>query len=214
MSFSQFRTIGAVAQQFMIPVENSVFMEQAEQPVVPDEVFQHRLQFVLRENLHKPSEAAKCETLIYPILYEVWHHFSTTLKLWSHTPLEYDGILSGIPDYFIASRSKYGVVVVGTPLFVAIEAKLDDFELGWGQCSAAMIALHRLNAGTHAFPNVIVYGIVTNGEMWQFGELRDNVITVDIRFFGIGDLSALFSALTFVMEECRKQVVAEDFTVA
>jgi hypothetical protein len=215
MSFSQFRDISTVAQQFMVRVEKSTFMRSAERSLLPNEPFRQRLAFVLRENLHRPSEAARCETLIYPMLYEVWQHFSKTLKLWSHTPIECDNVLTGIPDYFIASRSKYGVVVIGKPFLVAIEAKLDDFDLGWGQCAAEMVAFARLNAQDSTVPeSIAIYGIVTNGEIWQFGKLESNVLTQEIAYFGVGDLDALFGALTFVMEECQTQVVAEDFIAA
>jgi hypothetical protein len=214
MSYSQFRTVGSVAQQFDLRVLNGSIIRNVHNQVRPNEAFRQRLNFILSEDLHKPSEAARCETLIYPILLEVWQPYSPTLKLWSHTPIEYDMLLSGVPDYLIAAQSKFGVAVVGAPLVVAVEAKQDDFNLGWGQCGAEMVALTRLNAAHNVqSSDISVFGIVTNGEIWQFAKLEGNVLTQEIRYYGIADLDALFGALTFVMEECKQHVLASQIAI-
>ncbi len=48
-----------------------------------------------------------------------------------------------------------------------VEAKQDNFEAGWAQCLAEMIAAQRLNETAQ----IIIYGIVSNGNLWQFGKL-------------------------------------------
>ena len=71
---------------------------------------------------------------------------------------------SGIPDYIIAKSSPLGKEVMDMPMLVMIEAKKDDFDEGWGQCLAQLNLAQQLNH--QAFR---VYGIVSNGEVWQFG---------------------------------------------
>ncbi len=200
MAFSQFKSIGEVAKRWQISVRNQAFIGHS--AIVPaQEALRERIGVVLEEGLHRPSEAARCEMLIAPVLYDIWLHYRKKFKLWSHTPLEYDSTLVGTPDYLIAKESEYGFAVVGSPILVAVEAKQDDFEYGWGQCAAEMLASQKLNSET-----TTVFGIVTNGEIWQFGKLEDTTLTQEIASHSINDLDKLFAALSYIMEECSKQV--------
>jgi hypothetical protein len=49
-----------------------------------------------------------------------------------------------------------------------VEAKKDDFEGGWGQCLAAMLAAQMINGDDQ----LILQGSVSNGDVWQFGRLQ------------------------------------------
>ncbi len=199
MAFSQFKSLGETALQYTLRVVDASFIEPIAD-IEPNEFFLTRFRLVHQSRIYASSEAARCETLIYPILQEVWQHYSSSLKLWSHAPLVQSEILSGTPDYLFAQHSEYGSAVMGKPIFVAVEAKQDDFAVGWGQCAAEMVAAQRINADA-----TTVFGIVTNGEIWQFAKLEGNIFTQELAFYAISDLSKLFGALTFVMEECYKQ---------
>jgi hypothetical protein len=206
MAFSQFKNIGDVAKNLHISVRNQTFIRLL--PVVAvQQSLREKVRIVLEECLHRPSEAARCEMLISPVLYDIWLHYRKTLKLWSHTPLEYNEMLTGTPDYLIAKESEYGFAVVGAPILVAVEAKQDNFENGWGQCAAEMLAIQKLNNATlsDTAPHT-VFGIVTNGEVWQFANLEQTTFTQEISAFNINDIDTLFGALSFIMEECAKQV--------
>ena len=91
------------------------------------------------------SEFAICESLVYPILKEVWKHFPQ-FKLWSHVPLKFNDDLSGTPDYILARLSPLGTPVMEEPYLLVVEAKQDDFDWGWGQCLAAMLAAQKVNS--------------------------------------------------------------------
>jgi hypothetical protein len=202
MAFNNFKSIGTVARQFRIRIEEKNFIDESIL-LTPREEFRNRLDFVLQHRLHEPSEAARCETLIYPILTEIWQSYVTTLRLWSHAPLEFDAMLSGVPDYIIAAQSELGSAVFGDPILVTVEAKRDDFDLGWGQCAAEMLAAQKLNGER---TNVHIFGIVTNGITWEFGCLFGSTLTREIAVYSISKVGDLFGALSFIMEECAKQV--------
>jgi hypothetical protein len=99
---------------------------------------------------------------------------------------------------------------MGTPILVAIEAKQDDFVLGWGQCAAEMLVVQKINTDEE----VTVFGIVTNGESWEFGMLEKSVFTRHPYPYTIGDLDKLFGALSYIMKECAKQVTKPHLEVA
>jgi hypothetical protein len=86
-----------------------------------------------------------------------------------------------------------------------IEAKQDNFEAGWAQCMAEMIAAQRLNEN----PEQEVFGIVSNGDIWQLGKLKSNVFTRNQTFYTIQELDKLFAAINYVFQQCELLLDAE-----
>ena len=123
--------------------------------------------------------------------------------LWIGKSIAYDDILSGTPDYLVSTRSELGPRVVGSPLIILVEAKKNDFEMGWGQCLAELVAAQKINADA-GFP---VYGIVTDGDRWQFGRLVNDTFTEEPMSFLLQDLPALFGAIDAVFKAATEAVV-------
>lgn len=78
-----------------------------------------------------------------------------------------------------------------------VEAKKNDFEQGWGQCLAELVAAQNLN-NNEKLP---VYGIVTDGKLWEFGVLTQQNFTKNINGFTTDHLTQLFSALHFIFQQ-------------
>ncbi|MFM6269043.1 MAG: hypothetical protein ACKPFA_21470, partial [Dolichospermum sp.] len=70
----------------------------------------------------------------------------------------------------------------------------DNFEEGWGQCLAELIAAQKLNNQ----PEQLLYGIVSNGKIWEFGQLREQDFIKNIQEYSISNLDKLFAGLNFV----------------
>nr|WP_223270055.1 hypothetical protein [Nostoc sp. 'Peltigera membranacea cyanobiont' 213] len=156
----------------------------------------------MREGIVDNSEFAICENLIYPVLKEVWKRYSSKFILWSHESLNYDEKLSGFPEYILAKKSPLGKVVFDKPYFILVKAKQDNFETGWAQCLAEMIAAQRLNGEL----KIVIFGIVSNGASWQFSKLKDEVFTRNIIFYSIQELDKLFAAVNYVFQQCELQL--------
>ena len=86
------------------------------------------------------------------------------------------------------------------PIIIVVEAKRNDFIQGWGQCLAELVAVQKLN-GDSVKP---VYGIVTDGEFWQFGKLTDSVFTRDKTRLTISELGRVFGAIGYLMRSCMQ----------
>jgi hypothetical protein len=200
MAFSSYKTIGEVLKAFQTTYTESNFIGEAEFNIA--DYFREDLETVMREGVVDNSEFAICENLIYPVLKEIWKKYSSKFTLWSHESLNYDEKLSGFPEYILAKRSPLGKVVFDKPYFILVEAKQDNFEAGWAQCLAEMIAAQRLNDELR----ITIFGIVSNGERWQFGKLKDEVFTRNIRFYSIQELDKLFSAVNYVFQQCELQL--------
>ena len=200
MSFSNYKDIGEVLQEFQITYTEANFMGETAFSI-PD-YFREDLAFMMREAVVDNLEFAVCENLIYPVLKEVWKSYYTKFVLWSHKSLTYDQNLCGFPEYILTKRSPLGKFVFGKPYFLLVEAKQDKFDEGWAQCLAEMVAAQRLNNELH----VIIFGIVSNGKDWEFGKLEETVFTKNINRYLIEELDRLFAAVNYVFQQCEVQL--------
>ena len=195
MAFSDFKTIPDVQKRFGIRhIENDFI--KIEEGLSPSEQFLKELEFSRQYIPVFASEGARCEAVIYPILREVYKAYATNYALWIKEPLAYDETLSGTPDYFVSTRSELGMLIVGMPLIMLVEAKKNDFELGWGQCLAELVAAQKINED----PEHAVYGIVSDGTLWQIGHLVGDTFTRNRTSFSVDDLPTLFGAVDFVFK--------------
>ena len=202
MSYSSFQDIDQVRERYPLKIEQGAFLPDA-QAEIPAYLAEN-LRFALEMREVQENEAFFVESLIFPLLQEAWKQ-NRRLKLWSHRALNYDEVLFGEPDYFLSVRPQ-GVssTSLTTPLLAVAEAKRDDFERGWGQCLAEMIACQKLNKDE----TIPIYGIVTNGLLWQFGKLTGQEFTLHLLSYGINEPAKILGLLHYIFAECEKQAVA------
>lgn len=103
--------------------------------------------------------------------------------------------MSGTPDYIFSHKSPLGKIVLTKPIVIVVEAKKNDFQQGWGQCLAELVACQKLNENKHQ----PVYGIVTDGNLWQFGKLLADTFIQNIENFTIDKISRLYGALEYLI---------------
>ena len=198
MAFSDFKTISEVQEKFSIKYAyNDFFGVEAKDP---SEQFLKELEFSQQHIDFFTSEEARCEVVIFPILREIYKDYAENYGLWVKKSIAYDETLNGTPDYLIATKSELGITVVGMPLIMMVEAKKNDFEQGWGQCLAELVAAQKINDDT-TFP---VHGIVTDGILWQFGRLVGNVFTRNRSNFSLDNLPSLFGAVDSVFKAIQE----------
>ncbi len=200
MAFSNF-SLQELARTYEVSVGIAPFIHAS--PYSVNEYFANDLAFV-RQNMDvRVSEAAICEFMIAPVLKEIWKAYSDTFLMWSHVSFGREQPLIGMPDYYFSWRSPLGLVP-DQPYLIVAEAKKDDFEAGWGQCLAAMLAAQKMNGQT----TWTVYGCVSNGSLWNFGKLKGRVFTQETQQFVITDLPQLFGALDYIFARAKEQVQA------
>lgn len=202
MAFGTYKSVQEVAKKYQIAVRVDPFVEPL--PIPVDERFQQDLEYVLKNIDVKMSEASVSEFLIAPILKEIWKSYDDCLLFWSHVPLNVGEEFEGYPDYLFTRRSSLGLVR-DKPYILVVEAKKDDFEGGWGQCLAAMLAAQTINANDQ----LILQGSVSNGDVWQFGKLQAKQFVRDPRSFTISNLSELFAALHDIFERAKQEALKD-----
>ena len=199
MAFSDFKTIPDVQEKFRIRHVENDFIE-TQHTADPSEQFLQELEFSRQYIDVFASEAARCEAVIFPVLREVYKGYAEHYALWIKKPIVYDDILNGTPDYFVSTRSELGKLVVGTPLIMLVEAKKNDFEQGWGQCLAELVAAQKINEDVE-HP---VYGIVSDGTWWQIGHLVNETFTQNRTSFSVDNLPVLFGAIDSVFKAANE----------
>jgi hypothetical protein len=202
MPFTSYDSFEAVARAYRLGYRKDSFVQFAE--VAPLRAFvREELDFAQKEVAYERSEASLGENFIYPLLKEVWKPYRDKLTLWSHEALAFDDDLCGTPDYMVSKRSPYGIAFLEPPVLVTVEAKRDEFLKANGQCLAAMLTAQKLNA----VPELTVFGIITNGMVWEFSQLHDTLYTRDPRSFTLAAVDELYAALHFLLQQCCTQVI-------
>lgn len=205
MAFSDYKDVAQVQKQFTIKYreENYLIAQDVELPphFIKEFLFN-------RENIDiYTSEASRCEAIIFPILREVYKDYCHQYSLWIQKPLSYDNDLSGTPDYLIATKSILGKTVMGEPVLIIAEAKKNDFEQGWGQCLAELVTAQKINGDT----SFSVHGIVTDGKLWEFGKLTEEIFIKNIAGYTVDNLPTLFGALHFIFQSSTAVVASTSY---
>jgi hypothetical protein len=201
MAFSDFKNVTQVLQKYPLEVIRESFLPDV--PIDLPAQFLADRNFLLNRQSEEESEMFYRESFIAPFLQLAWQRHPG-LKLWVNRALRYDDTLFGEPDYFIAASIEGRVIdrFVSHPLLAVVEAKRQDFEGGWGQCLAEMVACQKLNEP--ATPTI--FGIVSTGIYWEFGKLAGVAFTRELRSYIVTDPQRLFGAVDFVFAECERQL--------
>ena len=128
------------------------------------------------------SETARREFLIAPVLWEAVR--LTQAKIRVEYAIEVDQQLKGAFDYFLQGRGA----------FLVVEAKNADLTRGFTQLAVELIALDKLQEE----PCEMLYGAVSIGEIWQFGQLQrqQRAIQQDLNLYRVpGDLTEVLNIL-------------------
>lgn len=194
MAFSDYKSIEQVQTEFNIAYHEERFIE--ERIVEPAVAFLDEFAFNQTYLPVYSSEGARSEAVIFPILREVYKPYSQAYELWIQRPLSYNQKLSGTPDYLVSTRSPLGKTVLTLPVLIVVGAKRNDFDQGWGQCLAELVAAQKLNDQSDR----VVYGIVTDGKRWEIGKLIQNQFTQNACGYTVEQIAQLFGALQAIFD--------------
>jgi hypothetical protein len=151
-------------------------------------------------------EVIRKTRLIWPFLSEM-EEKHPHLRVWEGATLNADPgqDLVGEPDFCVTPKD----FKPKAPYCILVEAKQEDINEGWGQALAVMRGAQVLNEKQEK--NISIYGVVSTGDLWQFGKLGKKQFVV----YPPGLISilksddALLEALTLldiIFTECEKNI--------
>jgi len=200
MPYGKFKTYEEVATTFEIKLKEQNFVQEKSLNI--ESILFEYVAKNLTRRVNYISEAAICETIISVILNIVKEKYE--LAVWSHVSFdvsEQDGLV-GVPDYLIAPVSDIGTTYE-KPVICIIEAKKDNFIEGWAQVLATMVAAQKFNQNKEN----PVFGIVTTGDIWKFGQLQNNILTMDtVSYSATENLQKLFNIINWVFDSANQQL--------
>ncbi len=205
MAFTDYKSIEQVLQKESVRILNDSFLPEHLTKDLP-EWFLDDITFALSTKSSQENEVFYEEFFIVPFLKEMWKQHRR-IKVWSHVYIKYDDDLCGNPDYLISSlREENTYEVLSTPLLAVIQAKQQNFIAGWGQCLAAMLACQKINAERpeQAGAGPPVYGIVSTGEVWEFGKLEGQTLRKYPAPISIATPAQLAGVLDYIFSECER----------
>ncbi len=182
----------------LIPAEDFIEWRMDAPPVPTSDILSANLRRLQVFDLTN-SEAGKI--LLIDVLFAEVVPLYPPLKIWKGEPLV-SGLASGVADYLFAPKRAF----VSTPLLCVAEAKRDDFVQGRAQLVAEMVACRANNLGDSL--SVDVYGIVSNGQDWQFYRLTPANAIYESEFYYLSDLPRLLGALDHVCAACAKNALS------
>jgi hypothetical protein len=170
----------------------------AADPLEPSAFFHERLRRMAEVFDLQNCEESKKLT-IDAICEEVLQGFQY-LKLWKGASLA-DEQTSGYVDYLMAERKAY----LEAPFLCIVEAKKDDFEQGLAQCLPEMKACQYSNQILGQ--NLDIYGIVTNGNSWEFYCLKLDGKVYGTQTYSLGSVTELLGAIHHVFQQCEQNLL-------
>ena len=197
MSYGTFESVEQVASMFSITVKDASVMNSKR--IELSESVLHNINRKLLDSLSFRNEATICNKIITPILTIVAEN-NTPLNVWIEEPFNVDKEkgLVGEPDYLIAPATDYGGMEL--PPLCIIEAKKQDWDEGWTQALAEMVAASLKGAQR-------CYSVVTTGKIWQFGALEDGIFLKDPnQISATRELQVVFDTLNWVFTEINTSI--------
>ncbi len=197
-SFASYKDISDVCEYLDIKYKQDNFIKT--KSFSPKKYLLESLDEFYDDNSSFASETAICERIIFPIIYAPAKN--NNLPVWSQLKFTVDKKrgLVGVPDFILApplegaKRYKLPVVCLG-------EAKKNDFDQGWGQVGAEMVAAQIANKNSET----PIFGLVTDGKIWEFGKLENKIFTLNKeRFKTPRELDKVFNILNWMFCEARK----------
>jgi hypothetical protein len=196
MTYSDF-TLTKLKKQFGLEQKRTELFND-----VVDSAVSERLSLDIEEGLTMPknTEKARSENLVSPVLKEIFRRNKQKLTLFPGYGLTVDTAqgLNGNCDCIIAGRAD--IMELTNPIICLVEAKNGVVEDGYGQCGAEMYAarLYNEDLGT-SIPEM--FGIVTNGEEWQFMMLKEQIIYFESKIISLDKLPRILGILQHIVDK-------------
>jgi hypothetical protein len=144
------------------------------------------------------SEKARSELIVSPVLVELLHLADHQIQLFSGEEFNVDRErgLNGFCDFLLTKSTISSIIQA--PIVMLVEAKKEELDLGWGQCTAEMVAAQIFNANKDE-PIPVVYGCVTSGKFWQFLKLQDKDLTLDLNQYPVTSVDRILGILKWMV---------------
>ncbi|MEM7535701.1 MAG: hypothetical protein AAF639_26220 [Chloroflexota bacterium] len=121
-------------------------------------------------------------------IYDLGVFLEPPVSLQKNIPLDLPHPLSGSYDGALSLDA----IDFDTPIISVVEVKRSSLSDGFGQCLAEMYTTLQV------FQQEKVYGIVTDGDLWEFLLLEDSVVSVDIDNYPVKNVADIVDRIGYI----------------
>lgn len=192
MSYSDFKTLDQVNKKLGIIIKDDNGLYLNVKPVELTQWFLETMKMAYTKAIIINTESSRQALIVDHVLLELNQHINISFFLENTFNVDSSKGLMGNPDGIISSSDNQ--LYITSPIVVLVEAKKSDLGSGFAQCIAEMEAARIFNEreGNH-IPTI--YGVVTDGTLWQFLSLKDNIAIIDSYLYNFGDGSQIIGIL-------------------
>jgi len=198
MAYSDFKTLEQVNQKLSITIQADNECYRHIEPVQLTQWFVDTMKMAYTKAVRINTERARQALIVDNVLMELNQHVKISFFLENTFNVDINKGLTGNPDGIISKSDNQ--LYITSPVVVLVEAKKSDLGSGLPQCIAEMEAARLFNEqkGNPVSP---IYGVVTDGVLWQFLSLEENIVTIDSSFYNFDDGSQIVGILKFFVDD-------------
>ncbi|RKZ45757.1 MAG: hypothetical protein DRR16_25425 [Candidatus Parabeggiatoa sp. nov. 3] len=198
MAYSDFKTLEQVNQKLSITIQADNECYRHIEPVQLTQWFVDTMKMAYTKAVRINTESARQALIVDNVLMELNQHVKISFFLENTFNVDINKGLTGNPDGIISKSDNQ--LYITSPVVVLVEAKKSDLGSGLPQCIAEMEAARLFNEqkGNPVYP---IYGVVTDGVLWQFLSLEENIVTIDSSFYNFDDGSQIVGILKFFVDD-------------
>ncbi|MCI5222141.1 MAG: hypothetical protein D3924_05590 [Candidatus Electrothrix sp. AR4] len=197
MAYSDFKTFDQINQELGIAIQAANELYRQIEPVQLTQWFIDTMNMAYTKAVRINTESARQALIVDNVLMELNQHVTMSFFLENTFNVDKSKGLTGNPDGIISKSDNQ--LYITSPVVVLVEAKKSDLGSGVPQCIAEMEAARIFNEQKGELISPI-YGVVTDGVLWQFLSLQDGTATVDSSFYNFDDGSRIVGILKFFVE--------------
>ena len=201
MSYSDFKTLEQINSELGIVIkdENSLYTQI--EPVKLSQLFVEIMKMAFDLAIKIDTEMARQSFIVDNVLIELKRQVGISFFVGNTFNVDSSKGLTGNPDAIISQSDNQ--LYVTSPVVVLVEAKKSDLGSGYAQCIAEMEAARIFNEKKgNDIP--IIYGVVTDGAIWRFISLQNNIAAIDSYLYHFGDGSQILGILkSFVRQRAE-----------
>ncbi len=176
MSYSDFETLDQTHKELGISIQDADGLYANIAPAEVSQWFVETMRMAYPKAVRINTESARQALIVNHVLMELDRQAPVSFFLQNTFNVDAGKGLTGNPDGLI-SRSENQLYITA-PVVVLVEAKKSDLGSGLAQCVAEMEAARIFNE-REGNPVSPIYGVVTDGVLWQFLSLQENIATID-----------------------------------
>jgi len=192
MSYSDFKTLDQINKELGIVIKGESELYIDVKPVELTQWFIDTMKMAYIKAIRINTESSRQALIVDHVLMELNQHVNISFFLENTFNVDSSKGLTGNPDGIISNSDNQ--LYITSPVAVLVEAKKSDLGSGLAQCIAEMEAARIFNEKEgNNIP--IVYGVVTDGALWQFLSLKDNIATIDSYLYHFGNGSQIVNAI-------------------